>query len=658
MIDNLLIPVALNNSQRRPIQAVRACTRRKCMSADSTLTFRQLSEKMDQRATNGEVPSTSLPNLKSALRAFLAGFGVPEESIIGSLLRRSFYRNLRIHVEKLQAEGREKGYIANRKSLMGKWCSLVTHLDRIAAATSNCASPFQSALNDLLMQSQTSVTGLARAAGISKATLGGWVRGTLPSPRAVPSLKRLERFFALEPNTLATLAYERQYFRPAEQVPPPAIEYRRRLSDATKDVYRLKLISNTLTQEWKNFVEHKTEKLPELRRHSRGVWVTTDLITEGQTERNWYCFIKGKYVPTASIVWGYVTSFLGWLTRSREKGGAGIASEEVQTLAWFSNKRMVHRYMKWMIARADDKVHGGVLDFAKLVAALNHPEHGYLTQMPEFQLMLAEHDGPASWREACREAYTWAAEMKKNLREAGLEHSREPMAPIKSVLELDDPLEAVSDMVARMKSCRPVTGGIDEAIWARDLLLIKLMASNPLRAKNMKLLTYTADNTGNLYRRPDGCWYIRIDKRAFKNAKGAAKNRDYDMPVNRVVAVDIERYLNVYRPMLPDAEKVTFVFLSSMEEKSEGYVGTWKNLNRRIFFITRRYLWDCPGIGAHGFRYIIGTATLKKAPGAWDAAAAVLHDEVETVKAHYAHLRSSDGGVFVHAVLEAAYARM
>ncbi|MFM0543737.1 hypothetical protein PQR29_03320 [Paraburkholderia strydomiana] len=628
------------------------------MSAVSTLTFRELSEEMDKRAAEGETPASALPNLKSALRVFLASFGLFAEDPIGSLLRRSYYRNLRIHVENLQAEGRDKSYIANRKSLMGKWCSLVTHLDRVAAATANSMSPFQSMLGDLLTQSQTTVAGLARAVGISKGTLGGWVKGTLPNPRSVPSLKRLERFFALEPNTLITLAFERQYFRPLENTPTKKIPYRERLASNSKDTYRLKHISDSLAQEWSEFVVHKTEKLPDLRRHARGVWVTTDLTTEGETERNWYCFSKGKYVPTAHIVWGHVTSFLGWLSRARELGGAGLPSDDVQTLAWFSNKRMAHRYMKWLIERADDKMHDGILDVAKFVAALNHPLHGYLTQMPELQSQLPEAYRPKEWCNACQEAYAWATEMKKNLAVAGVEHSREPMAPIKSVLELDDPLQAIADMIARMKSCRPSTGGADEAVWARDLVLVKLMASNPLRAKNMKLLTYRADNSGDLYRRPDGSWFIRIEKRAFKNAKGAAKSRDYDMPVNRAVWRDMERYLNVYRPMLPDANKVDYVFLSSMEEKQSGYIGIWKSLNRRIFYLTRRYLWDCPGIGAHGFRYIIGTATLKRAPGAWDAAAAVLHDEVETVKAHYAHIRSCDGGTFVHTLLDAAFSRM
>lgn len=657
-MDNLLVPVTLNNSQRRPIQTVRAGKRKKRMSVVSTLTFRELSEQMDQRAANGEISASALPNLKSALRAFLASFEVSEESTVGSLLRRSYYRNLGLHVERLQAEGRDKSYVANRKSLMGKWCSLVTHLDRIAAAALNCMSPFQSALDELLTQSQTTVAGLARAADIYKGTLRGWVRGALPNPRAVPSLKRLERFFALEPNTLVTLAFERQHFKPVENTPTMKIPYRERLASVSKDMYRLKQVSDSLAQEWSDLVVHKTEKLPELRRYARGVWVTTDLITEGETERNWYCFTKGKYVPTAGIIWGYVTSFLGWLNRTRELGGAGLTSEHVQTLAWFSNKRMAHRYMKWLIERAEDKVHSGVLDFAKLIAALNHPQHGYLTQMPELREQLPETHRPLVWQDACQEAYAWASEMKRNLSVAGIEHSREPMSPVNSVLELDDPLEAVADMISRMKSCRPTTGGISEAIWARDLLLVKLMASNPLRAKNMKLLTYRGDNTGNLYRRPDGSWFIRIDRRAFKNARGAAKQRDYDMPVNHVVWGDIERYLNVYRHMLPDADKVEYVFLSSLNEKQEGYVGAWKNLNRRIFFLTRRYLWDCPGIGAHGFRYIIGTATLKKAPGAWDAAAAVLHDEVETVKAHYAHLRPSDGGKFVHTLLDSAFARM
>ncbi|WP_144636049.1 hypothetical protein [Bordetella genomosp. 13] len=213
----------------------------------------------------------------------------------------------------------------------------------------------------------------------------------------------------------------------------------------------------------------------------------------------------------------------------------------------------------------------------------------------------------------------------------------------------------MADMISRMKSCRPGTGCIEEALWARDLVLIKLMASNPLRAKNLKLLTYHADNSGNLYRKPDGSWHIRIDRHAFKNANGAARSRPYDMPIAQSVWADLERYLKVFRPMLPNASAVNYVFLS---RRPSAKPGPWSTLNTRVFNLTKAYLWGSAGIAAHGFRYIVATAILKQAPGAWDAAAAVLHDEVETVKAHYAHLRNSDSGTYVHSLLGSAFDRM
>jgi len=69
-------------------------------------------------------------------------------------------------------------------------------------------------------------------------------------------------------------------------------------------------------------------------------------------------------------------------------------------------------------------------------------------------------------------------------------------------------------------------------------------------------------------------------------------------------------------------------------------------------------LWDCPGIGSHGLRYIVGTAILKKNPNAWSLAAAALHDKEETVKAHYAHLRGRDKVGYAQESLKEYYARI
>jgi len=403
---------------------------------------------------------------------------------------------------------------------------------------------------------------------------------------------------------------------------------------------------------------HKTEKLPLLKRYSGGSWVTTEFITEGRTESNEHLFVKNKYVPTSQIVWTRVVSYLGWMCRGIEYEGAGLSVDEVQTLAWITHKNMMHRFLVWQIERAENKAHGGILDYVKLVKALTHPVHGYLTQMPSLNQHLPMQFRHASWKDACQEAYEWAADMKRSLSARGIELSRDPKQPIKHILELPSPLEAIGDMTARMRASKPVTGGVEEAIWARDLLLIRIMCSNPLRAKNMKLLTYKSDNSGNLYKKDDGSWNIRIDKEAFKNMNGAAGEDDYDVEISPNVWSSIEQYIRIYRPMLPDADKVDFVFLSSATEKSDGYVGPWGALNRRVFYLTKRYLWNCPGIGSHGLRYIVATSILKKNPEAWALAAAALHDKEETVRAHYAHMRARDKVSHAHDSLKECYARI
>ena len=581
---NLTVPVSLNISQSRLFQTARADKRKKKMSAIASLTFRELAEKMNLRAAEGVVGPSSLPNLQSALKAFLQQSGLSEDCVIGSILRVSYYRNLAKHVEELKVQGRTAAYIANRKSLLGKWSSLLNQLDRLEALTNNTNTPFQLALQDILKQANTNPTQLAKVLGINKQTFQRWLKGAQPQQAALPALRRIEAFFALERNALVTLAFESNYYKPADESVAPKIEYRERLATFCKEHYYLKTISEQLAREWSELVVHKTEKLPLLKRYSRGAWVTTEYITEGKTERNRHLFVRDKYVPTSKVLWISLVAYFGWMCRDTANEGAGLSVDDVQSLAWFSHKSMIHRYLTWKLERANNKVHYGILDFVKQVKALTHPVHGYLTQMPSLNQHLPEFARHKNWLEGCNEAYEWASEMKRNLGSDGIEHSRQPMEPIKHILELPDPLEAIGDMTARMRACRPVTGGGDEAIWARDLLLIRIMISNPLRAKNIKLLTYKPDNSGSLYRNKDGSWNIKIEKRAFKNVKGAAGAEDYDVGVTPNVWPAIEQYLKAYRPMFPDADKVDYVFLSSSTEKSDGYVGPWKSLNRRVFF--------------------------------------------------------------------------
>lgn len=216
-------------------------------------------------------------------------------------------------------------------------------------------------------------------------------------------------------------------------------------------------------------------------------------------------------------------------------------------------------------------------------------------------------------------------------------------------------MRAVTDMVRR-KGRQPDLrqAGLTEAIWARDILLIKLLASNPLRAKNMVLLTYRTDNTGELFQTRDGALAYFHRTREIRKSGRCCKRHTVRHANSRNRLGDIERYLKRYRQQFPNANSLDYVFLSS---ESKAHPDSWESLNRRVFKLSKVYLWPYKGSGPHAFRYINGTAILKAQPGAWSLAAQVLHDREETA-AHYAHLRGCDGAERAHALMNNEFAGM
>jgi len=293
-------------------------------------------------------------------------------------------------------------------------------------------------------------------------------------------------------------------------------------------------------------------------------------------------------------------------------------------------------------------LHQGKTSFLKLVASLCHGKTGYLTQSRERFAGHADAVSQASWERRCQLALEQAREVNEQVTDS-VEASRDPEAPIAYILSLPNPLSAVSDAVARMDAARPTTGGEAEAIWARDRLMVKLLASNPLRAKNLKLLTISpTDGEAAQLRKVNGEWRIAIDKKDFKNLSGAAKDRIYDMPVRKEVWNDLEMYLRRYRPQLADPTN-PYLFVSSDRPATLMY-----GLNRRFEVITRRFFPQCPGVGPHAMRHIVATTILKLHPNAWAAAAFVLHDQEETVRHHYAHLCSADAARWLEDVMTKA----
>ncbi len=576
-----------------------------------------------------------LSNLNTAMNQYLGYLAIPADAVVGIEFRSSYHKLVGRHLAALKAAGRSEQSIRDRKSLLKKWRMLFVKLEDEYSALQRTQSPFVNALNDALPQG-ISLKIVAKQAAVPYSSLTKWRSGKLPTGRSLPALRRLERFLAMQPGQLTDFVAPSRT-APQTSSPPLANPYRERLKKQRAAPYRLASVSAPLKEQWGEFLAYKTSPLLfDLQRSEKGLWSISPL-KPGATkmEKLWYARTdEDSFVPTAEISWGFVTAFLGWL--SLQDGWA----EETLTLSLFTDLGLVNRYLGWYLKQAGGKFNGGHLRFVSFVLSLVHPRTGYLTQRPELRSCLKGDISAELWTDRCSAVYTKLKEHKKVIQKT-LTKSRDPDTPVSAVLALENPMLALNDMRCRIRALRPTSGTITEALRARDLLLIGLMMCSPLRAKNLKHLTYRADNTGNLRLAPDGTWQVEIVKEHFKNRDGAASKRKYRIDLDPTVYGDIESYLRAFRPMLlrGDASASDYLFVSS---KACNGNGPWDHLNRRIESLTAKFLMQCPGVGPQAVRHIVATAIVKAA-GEYNTAALVLHDEEETVKTAYAHLLPEDG---------------
>jgi len=566
----------------------------------------------------------------------------------------------------LVREGRTKDYISNRRVHLSQWRKCVIDFDRHCSIQLKGAHPFQLAIQDILAKG-LSKKGLSRDSGVPLATLKRWHSGAFPNASSLPRVARLERFLGLEAGALQDLLPRRVAQAASdEHLPATAIAYRSRLSAASQVPYALKDVNARLRREWTDYLQYKVSELSTaesiddddvdeeigLKRSTNGRWSSTKADVTSQTVANWFAFYRGRYVATASIRWCAVSQFVGWLMLAESDGGMGMSSDEAQTLSNLSRRTLVRAYVGWRKERAGGIVHSGIFDFLQFVSGLCNPRTGYLTQCGRQVAGAESTEQLTQWKKRCASAFASARKLRDEL-SSDQALSRDPFEPIQHVLALPNPLDAIADMLFRMYVAKPFTAGAREAIWARDKLLVKLLASNPLRVKNVRMLSYQPDNKGHLRQDGQGAWFIFVPRRELKNFKGAAKDRDYSMPVRPEVWSDIEEYLKHYRPML--LKQVTdMVFVS----EHNGGPFSQHGLARRFAALTKKYLHGCPGVGPHAMRHIVATSVLKSSPNDWHAAAWALHDREDTVRAHYAHLAQHDAAQWLNKTFEGPFGRM
>jgi hypothetical protein len=668
----------INYSQKGGCQSRKA--RKSRVMFINGLNYEQLKGFMQDRLGQPKLPTASTAgNSLSALNEFLRERNLDVADTIGQTLRDNFHKERDAHLESLRDVGRPGSYIKTRRWLLGHWHSLIRKLDHEGAKADGVNTPLQAKLR-ALMQGRT-YNSVARKCGLNAYGLADWCNGGTPRPSSASKLARLEVLGDMRPGELTELmpfnpkglghttsegpviAYRKKqallcndhFFLLASRVPPvPRAEWLRFGN------YKISTSSTSASREQRTVaqqVKDKRVKGPTKKGERRKTWRLEPLdISVKLTEDRWMDIFNGKYCSSAKTSFQYPSSFWGWAVLSKERGGIEMPLEQL-TLGSFADEELLEDFHQWRLERSEN-INNGTLNFLKFAASLLHPKHGFLLTQAEtigrldWELRVRRGDSkaqyaPADWIERCKTTHAWIQTELEILKEVGVVKSRDPCAAIRAILEMPMPMDAITQAVRRMELDQPPSL-TRQATHARNTLLLALTASNALRAKQLKGLTYLPDNTGKLYQNSENEWRIRIPRIEFKNYHGAAAEHDYDQAINAAVWPLLRRYFKQFRPVF-GGSRPELVFVS-MENPD----APWDKLNQRFFQITKKYVSRCRGFGPHSMRHIYVTSTIIKL-GATEqgfaTAASAIHDKPETTKAFYTHILAHIGDAAREAAL-------
>lgn len=617
------------------------------------LTFSQVQTRMAERAGSPGMPSQkTLPNANAALGSFLKSLDLSWTTEVGLTLRDDFTALLSAHLEDLRASGKSSGYIRNRGWLLRFWNHLVSVLDHESAIEASALAPITVALRGLFADGSRRRTPTAKAAKIHPDALKNWIGGSIPGRDQVAALSRLEDLCNLMPGSLTSLLPDRMPSRRSMKAarPPSTNESRVRNKRLSQDKYRLPINemakSPILKDQWVAIMRDKTQAAP--RAKGSAVWTTTMVnqlfdtpkkalegpwrlrpLMDGETPR-WHDCVDGHWVPSARKKLNQLRSFFGWAMKSIAEGGAGLRLDQL-TFALITDHEMVRRFSAWRVERNGFPTTTDT-GFLQTMKALLTP-YAYLRRTPAFGATVGITEALA-WEKHCANAHAVLLSLQSSLKPVVVMDSRDPKEPLKGVLELESPMGALIRGVRRLEHNKAAYPGKHEKYWARDLVLLAMPSSNPLRIENLSRMTYRADNTGNVRRTPDGGWRIFIDKSDMKNINGAAKDRDYDQPIDPNVWQYLEQYLTTYRSQFAQSD---YLFAPAATRSKRLYMRSQK-LSEQFSELLKQHVPECPeGSGEHSVRHIVATHIIVTT-GDYVLAAHLLHDYEKTVQETYAHL--------------------
>lgn len=636
-------------------------------TADRTnihLTYEEFEEHIRKLLAADEWSSQRIANLISALHGWMHALDRKPSDVIGDEWRQDFVRSFRRYEDEIATRLATRTQ-KDRQEQVQKLKQLYD-----ALSIQDLLPPvFGDALAYAVDRSGGKLAQIGRLSGIFPQVLGQWMHGKR-MPQHQTSLARipgLESALGLPPGCLSN------------RLPPRRRErYERRRVEPSDSSAKAKKIGNNvcsmlrptlrLKYQWEEMIRFKTDVTRD-GAAARNTWRLKSVESSG-FRIGWAHMCDGSVCATAGVHWQIFGPFLGFITTHSVRGRT-VEIAHADSLAWLTSTIHIKSYVQFLRARAGNMTHNGVITLLNNIRSHLRPVTGFLWLHHELLDDLcaagdshavgiaSRADREVAWQAYCADAHRELLKLEKSLAaQAPVRCMRNPARRIESILGDEFPLKRLVKLVIDLEQDEPPQSHQrDYAAWIRDVLLCKMLISNPLRAAQFSIMRFRG-NRPNLYQTVDGGWRIRFDPSDFKNQKGAAFE-EYDTSVEQSVWPWIHRYLSEARPHLfgTDAD---YLFLPSVEgpKRGAGYAaldidesGNWigDGLTKRVKVVTARYTPEGVGFGTHAFRHIIATDHLKRHPQDYMTVAQLLHDKLATVMKAYAHLKVDDGLRTLHA---------
>lgn len=644
------------------------------LSNASQPTVAQLKAAGISALSNAGRSQQQIRNCVSALNGFIHLFSLDDSSPLGALFREEFDKRF-IHYQDVMTDSLARRTLKDRCEQILFWRTTHDALpdeDRLPAS-------FSLALSIAFAHSGLTKAAVCRAIGLAAPSFNRWLDGSgFPSSNCVSQVSDLEALFQLPKGTLVRRLPQRQrqrYARRQTDTPArPITQFgeRQRRNRGNSQAFHVPSTPR-LREQWRQLCAHKTDATrPHATVHN--TWRLKPLARTG-IRVQWPMLVNGQVCATAGVQYPQIRAFLGFLATPTAAGGHELPLTQVDTLAWLIRSNYVIDYVSLLQCRADGIRHNGLFTFLDLVRSHLRPYTGFLWLHPELAATLPSAppalDGEtpsAAWQRTCEASYQAVLAHGRRLKAQGKPvRSRDPEEQLTEILSSAFPLKYLVRLVQELERDEPpIAHSRDHATWVRDVLMLRLLLHHPLRVSHFSVMTFRGARP-NLYRNADGGWQVRFEPSDFKNEKGAANSR-YDITLHPAVAAWVNRYLSEARPELWLADTSNYLFLPSRpgnrvrrsaERRAVAFEpagGLWPAdvISIRIKRLVERYGELQIPFGPHAFRHILATDHLRRHPRDYLTVAQMLHDKLETVMHHYAHLEVADGVRTIRSSIEEA----